>query len=34
MMNKIPITIAAISQYTIPETIRFEIPLLKGLQKW
>ena len=27
-MNKIPITIAAISQYTIPETILFEIPLL------
>ena len=27
-MNKIPITIAAISQYTIPETIQFEIPLL------
>ena len=23
-MNKIPITIAAISQYTIPETILFE----------
>lgn len=28
IMNKIPITIAAISQYTIPETILFEIPLL------
>lgn len=27
-MNKIPITIATISQYTIPETILFEIPLL------
>ena len=28
MMNKIPITIATISQYTIPEMILFEIPLL------
>ena len=27
-MNKIPITIVAISQYTIPETMLFEIPLL------
>jgi len=28
MMNKIPITMAAISQYIIPEMILFEIPLL------
>ena len=28
MMNKIPITIAAISQYTIPEMTLFEIPSL------
>ena len=27
MMNKIPITIAAINQYTIPEMILFEISL-------